>query len=54
MIGGDRVTVFEDRPPATVCVELQGSTTSTSQPIPVTFTPQAKAVTPAATRKKAY
>ena len=42
MIGGPPVRVFEDRSPARVCVNLQGSTTTTSQTIEVTFTPVAK------------
>ena len=41
-VGGPNVTVPEDRGPARVCVELEGSITTISEPITVTFTPRAK------------
>ncbi len=50
-IRGPSVTVFEDKGPATVCVNLEDSTTTISESIMVTFTPVAKSGAGAATRE---
>ena len=41
-IRGDNTTIFENRSPVRVCVDLRGATQSTSQDLTITFTPQMK------------
>ena len=41
-IRGDNTTIFENRSPVGVCVDLRGATQSTSQDLTITFTPQSK------------
>ena len=51
-IRGDNTTIFENRSPVRVCVDLRGATQSTSQNLTITFTPQMKpSATNQATRK---
>ena len=51
-IRGDNTTIFENRSPVRVCVDLRRATQSTSQNLTITFTPQMKpSATNQATRK---
>ncbi len=44
VVRGQSVSEFEDKSSVRVCVNLEGSTATTSQPIAITFTPGAKTV----------
>ena len=51
-IRGNNREIFENRSPVRVCVDLRGTTQSTSQNLTITFTPQLKlSATNQATRK---